>query len=533
MSSQLQIVLNLQDNVSNQLKGITGKIEGMQPQFKSMAKIGTAGFTAITGAVAGSVYKTAEWGDTVMKTSKQMGIGAESFQELDYWATQNGMSTEDLERMVGRLNTRMGEALEGSDKYKEGFEDLSVELKDGEGNIRATEDVLQDSIQALRDIEDPQLRAAKGAEIFGQRTIRRMMPALEDGSLSIEEATEKIHEMGGVMEDDVAEQGEEFMDMLDNLQRTLGTVGREFGKVFMPILIDLAEKIQPVIQRMSEWIEENPELTKWITIIAGALFGLVAVIGTLGMIVGPVIAGFKAIGAVMAVVMSPILLKIAAIVALIAIIWYLWNNWETVVEYLKKAWEAWATLFKGIGNAIKDFFVAYWNFMENLFFSAVQWIYDVTIGRMLKAFAMIKQGAQNFWNWIKYFWGQMAGLFKRATDWIYDNTIGRLIEGFERLRDVASDVLGRVGDIGGDILGSIGGLIGLQEGGIVTSPRVARIGEHGPEAVIPLNGKNGIGGGTTINVYVQGGNYLDRDAGEMFGEYLSEEIRRNIRQYLG
>jgi hypothetical protein len=40
----------------------------------------------------------------------------------------------------------------------------------------------------------------------------------------------------------------------------------------------------------------------------------------------------------------------------------------------------------------------------------------------------------------------------------------------------------------------------LANGGIVTGPTLAMIGERGPEAVIPLN-RAGAMGGTTINVY--------------------------------
>ena len=41
----------------------------------------------------------------------------------------------------------------------------------------------------------------------------------------------------------------------------------------------------------------------------------------------------------------------------------------------------------------------------------------------------------------------------------------------------------------------------MASGGIVTGPTLAMIGEAGPEAVIPLNGRNGgMGGGVTINV---------------------------------
>jgi hypothetical protein len=43
----------------------------------------------------------------------------------------------------------------------------------------------------------------------------------------------------------------------------------------------------------------------------------------------------------------------------------------------------------------------------------------------------------------------------------------------------------------------------LAEGGIVTSPTIAMIGERGPEAVIPLNRAGGMGmGGANITVNV-------------------------------
>jgi hypothetical protein len=65
--------------------------------------------------------------------------------------------------------------------------------------------------------------------------------------------------------------------------------------------------------------------------------------------------------------------------------------------------------------------------------------------------------------------------------------------------------LGKIGGLLGKYfqgpIGPIGKLIGLADGGIVTSPTLAMIGEAGPEAVVPLNGKNGgMGGNVTINV---------------------------------
>jgi hypothetical protein len=48
----------------------------------------------------------------------------------------------------------------------------------------------------------------------------------------------------------------------------------------------------------------------------------------------------------------------------------------------------------------------------------------------------------------------------------------------------------------------------LAEGGIVTGPTLAMIGEgNGPEAVIPLSrmGEFGMGGGTNVTIHVNGG----------------------------
>jgi hypothetical protein len=53
---------------------------------------------------------------------------------------------------------------------------------------------------------------------------------------------------------------------------------------------------------------------------------------------------------------------------------------------------------------------------------------------------------------------------------------------------------------------SIGGLATLASGGIVTKPTLALIGEGGEsEAVIPLSKMSQMGGGTTVNINVNGG----------------------------
>ena len=70
--------------------------------------------------------------------------------------------------------------------------------------------------------------------------------------------------------------------------------------------------------------------------------------------------------------------------------------------------------------------------------------------------------------------------------------LGVLIGSFRKLLEL-KDAIGSF-DIGGI------NIPGLAEGGIVTKPTLAVIGEAGPEAVVPLSKMGGMGGGVTVNV---------------------------------
>lgn len=66
----------------------------------------------------------------------------------------------------------------------------------------------------------------------------------------------------------------------------------------------------------------------------------------------------------------------------------------------------------------------------------------------------------------------------------------------------------------------------MAEGGVVTKPTIAVIGEAGPEAVVPLNGRSPVGG---IVINIQGGYYLDRDAAQKMGDLIIEKLKMNYK----
>ena len=80
-----------------------------------------------------------------------------------------------------------------------------------------------------------------------------------------------------------------------------------------------------------------------------------------------------ALNGAIAVLTSPITLVIAAIAALIGIGVLLYQNWDTVVEFAKTAWQGLCDFISGICQAIGEFFSGLWTKLQEIFEPIGQW----------------------------------------------------------------------------------------------------------------------------------------------------------------
>ena len=86
---------------------------------------------------------------------------------------------------------------------------------------------------------------------------------------------------------------------------------------------------------------------------------------------------------------------------------------------------------------------------------------------------------------------------------------------------------------GGGAGGSFGGVIPLAEGGIVTKPTLAVVGEKGPEAVVPLDGSAGGIGGGTVNINADVIFLEDESAQDRFVRKIEGALVRRTRRRSG
>lgn len=181
--------------------------------------------------------------------------------------------------------------------------------------------------------------------------------------------------------------------------------------------------------------------------------------------IGGVTSSMKAMG--LSMLTNPIFLVIAGVVALGAALYFAYTRSETFREIVDAAFRHVAAVGSWLFGAVFEGAKRLFDYIA----PAAMWVGGVLAGAF--------QGA----------WGTIKSIFNAiASGW--NSTLGKLTI--------------RVPDIPGlPFRGqsfNIPDIPMLAQGGIVTGPTLAMIGEAGPEAVVPLSGGGaGFGGGVTIN----------------------------------
>jgi len=500
--------------LENTLKGAGGKIGGFA---KTVGKVGAGAVVALGTAAVTSAFKTAAMGDEIAKTAPKLGVSTDQLQEMTYWAERNGLSSSDLERAVGRLNQRIGDGEAGSSKYVDALNGMGVATLDMNGNVRETGDVMADTVKALSDIESPAERSAAAAEIFGTKMGRELMPALQDGSLSMEEAAEMAHELGLVMSEDATKSAERFTDAWADIKDAGTGMLRDFGTPVMefmaerlfpmiqdhvvPALREFADWVGPKLAVAAEWIgdffdnvvmpafeslsdwwqEDGPAIIAAAEALWDGLKGVFdAVSDAWDTLVGMFQSGGNDTNSVFAEVSAfakEVWPQIQAIIesamdAIQAVI-------RLVTEIVRRVWEAW-------GDDILKFAATIWESIKTVIqgtLQVIQGIWETFAGLFSGDWSRmwdgIKQIASGVWDVIGGLWDALLGAIELALTVAWDVISGLWEALWEWIKDKASeawdnlkqsvsdgidDVVGFFRDLPGNMVSALGNLGDILKG---------------------------------------------------------------------
>ena len=224
--------------------------------------------------------------------------------------------------------------------------------------------------------------------------------AAEKGQIEfrvLREALEKLSGEGGIYNEMMQKQSETTAGlastMKDNLFLALASVGEKIVEITG--LKDRMKEFTERIQQATEWLdrmaEERPGLVRLVFGLTAAALVLGPALLALGVVVGGVGIGLTALGAVIGVLFSPVLLLGAAFAAAA---WLLYDNWDGVVAFFEDVWAG-----------IKEAFPGTAAFFEDLWAKAalpVPGIFDWVTGAWDRTITAIRTGDySDLWDGIK------------------------------------------------------------------------------------------------------------------------------------
>lgn len=464
-NEEIKILITAEDKASGVLSKFSGKINDMQGAFKGMAFAGTAAFSAIAAVVGTGINNAIEaeksnrqLEHSIIDISKGTKDQVDQIKALSMALQKKvGIDDDSLNRGAAQLATfglqsksvvALTKSLADFTINQDGL-NASSEQYIGNANIMAKALNGQFGILEKMGIRftDSQQEIIK----FG--TEEQKVAAITEGfNQNLRETSDTI---GGSAEANMAK-----------LRRSIGEITEQIGTKFIPILQQILDKVQPIIDKVLEWTQAHPELTTHLIIVAAAVSALVAALGFLGLALPVVITGFT-------LLTGPIGLTVLALAAVAAATIYLIKNWDTLSTKAKEIW------------------LSVWNTIKGYIDNIENWINEHLIRPVQNAI----QAMSN-----------LAAKVPGSGGLGITNKIGDAISG-------ALGIGGRAS--GGPVSGGTPYIVGEQ------GPELFVPGKSG--SIIPNGGGYG---NMVINIT---GTFLSEDAAAQLGDMLINQVKRELR----
>lgn len=439
---------------------------------RSMTKAGTVMLGA-SAAVGGSILavgkSTADYAGDMFDMARSTGMGVESFQKIAYAAKMSGIEAEKVTTSFIKFDKMIVDAAGGNKTYMQTFKDLGIQIKDSAGNLRQPNEIFEDVAEIFHNTKDGAAKTALAVELFG-KSGAELIPMLNDGKSGLQAFYAEAERMGLVLSAEAIGKGDAFSDQLEQIGQQVKGVKLQLGTALIPALSAAAEKIAAVIDKITRWVQENPELAATIGNIAMTVGKWLAILGTAAIAIGSVafiilqfrkaframsdavtigISIFKNIKNTFLVVdkamkgytktqklatvatklfnkalkANPILTIISLIIALGAVVYSVIKNWDKIAAWFKKLWDAIVGIFKAAWEAIKKVWSTVTGWFSNLWGGIKAGAGKAWEG-IKNTINKAREGVQKAWGsvkgWFSNLWGNVKSGISNAWGGIKD-----------------------------------------------------------------------------------------------------------------
>lgn len=326
---KVQELKDKQNALSKSLKETKEKVKEVSDSVTDMGKKMMGVGVAITGSLTALTGSYVEHSSEIVKVSKMAGISTKEYQMWDRILKSTGYSMEaangDFAAMAERMAVTQQELtglIDSESDLTQIVKELGLSVTDSNGNLKNTGQFMNELMIATSKLENKTHQQAVMTALLST-TGEELLPHLENWEQKMKEM-----EKGNYVTDSQLKKVAEFKQKWNDLKLQFEGTRNAIGQALMPILQELMEKVSPVVEKLTNWINENPKLVEGILIVGGVIAGLGAIVTTLGI----ALSGLAGIIALVNIAFAPTNLLIMGIVVAIGGI-------IGMTILMKKAWD--------------------------------------------------------------------------------------------------------------------------------------------------------------------------------------------------
>ena len=246
-----------------------------------------------------------------------------------------------------------------------------------------------------------------------------------------------------------SQEAQEFGMQSKLLSQRIEELKGKIGEKLLPVLQPFLQKINEVVQAISKWVEDNPELTKTILTIATVIGTVLAVVGTLTVGLGSMIIMWGAISTALATASIPFLAIAGVIAGVVAGIILLDGAVNANFEGIKEAFANLKLAFDENMQPLKEGFSSIWTTMQSVYDTVIQPLFthigeliEVVVNFIAQCMPGISTTFQIVCDLLKTIWDSVgAPVFGFVVE-----VVGMVVEWFKQYAPQIAEVFNSVMD---------------------------------------------------------------------------------------
>lgn len=280
--------------LGDSLDDLTGKFgvhlpKGIKDALNSMGTFSADSIEMLSGVAAGAAalitafkklneitIEAAARADELITESVTTGLSTDTIQKFQYAENLIDVSYSTISSTLTKLTANMAKARGGNEDLQQAFAALGVSVTDSAGNLRSSEDVFYDTIDALGKIENATERDAASMQIFG-KSAQDLNPLILQGGDALRKLGEEAEAAGYVLDESQIAKLGQVDDAYQRMQLSIESAKNELALQFAPASESAMTLFTDLMQKAGEALERSQLIENLATIISSLLdmFGAV------------------------------------------------------------------------------------------------------------------------------------------------------------------------------------------------------------------------------------------------------------------